>query len=133
MCGPRSRLQSLRRSSIHTGTTKATLVIILILLLMLMMMLLLMLMLIIIAHSGEPRISVGPELRSRLRRGCLCGGLLRVRCSCHILLRVIIRRRLLVVVVVVVRGRHLARIEAYLTPIAINNAMAPGGAGAVNP
>jgi len=106
---------------------------------MLMMMLLLMLMLIIIAHSGEPRISVGPELmylRSMLRRGwCLCGGLLRVRCSCHILLRVIIRRSLLIVVVVVVWGRHLARIEVYLTPIAINN-VAPGhrgGAGAVNP
>jgi hypothetical protein len=31
-------------------------------------------------------------------------------------------------VVVVVWGRHLARIEAYLTPIAINNAMAPGAA-----
>ena len=95
--------------------------------LLMMLLLLLLLMLIIIAHSGEPRISVGPELmhrlRSRLRRGCLCGGLLRVRCSCHIMLRVIIRRRLLVVVVVIVRVRHLARIEGLPRII---NAMAPG-------
>ena len=136
--GPRSRLRSLRRSSIHPGTTKATLIIILILLLilmllLLMLLLLLLLMLIIIAHSGEPRISVRPKLlhlRSRLRRGCLCGGLLRVRCSCHIMLRVIIRRRLLVVVVVVIRGRHLARIEGLLVPhILVTNAMHDGRGG----
>ena len=139
--GPRSRLRSLRRSSIHPGTTKATLIIILILLLILMLLLLMMmlllllllLMLIIIAHSGEPRISVRPKLlhlRSRLRRGCLCSGLLRVRCSCHIMLRVIIRRRLLVVVVVIVRVRHLARIEGLLVPhILVTNAMHDGAAG----
>ena len=97
------------------------------------MLMLLLLLLMIIAHSGEPRISVGPELmplRSRLRRGCLCGGLLRVRCSCHIMLRVIIRRRLLVVVVVVIRGRHLARIEGLLVPhILVTNAMHDGRGG----